>query len=230
MQTTKEQLAKLEREVLIRKYLPSYSGETTVNVYFGDKVSIKQTTSKGDQYSRRCTYRKTDNRVDVNLRKLPPKQYLDIDGVLTLDISGKKRINGIVVLSASWLALKGKSPYLATGWIAVGEHCNYHSLVSPADAYRGSYHKKLKQYATTKAVELVDTLQNGPIPLEWADMPITYQDSINAGNCPSGTANFRSRLPNPNKATIRDVLSLAERLGGSIFALRACAFAIARQV
>lgn len=187
-----------------------YSGETTYRTRWGTRADASTTTSKGDQYSRSCTYPKTDACHTV---------VLDPAGVLRLhdrqDIARESAQDGLRLIalypddSAVWIRTKGKQITAERGWIAYhtsGEI--YHSTKSHDDAARGL---NLKVLQTEKAqirhrearkqdrrARLIARLCPG--------INATIDDARKIGLCMPGIRQFQERHGIADTATLPELL------------------------
>jgi hypothetical protein len=173
-----------------------YSGETRYLVQWGDKADASTTTDKGDQYSRGCTYKKTD-----------------ADHIVTLDPAGVSRLvedeeirqasarDGLPLIayypdgSAVWVRTKGKAIVSERGWIAgTGATC-YHSVKSLADAH-AKYARKVaaaqreeaarrKDRKASRRARLIARLCGG--------IAASISDAKALGYCEPGIRQFQAR-------------------------------------
>jgi len=123
----------------------SYSGDTTYKVTWGTAARGYTTTDKGDQYSRSCTYKKTDAthhvildsaRVHTLVESERLRELSNRDGLplIALDADG----------GATWLKSSGKQIVAEHGWVIGCSRCCYHSTASREAAVKG-HAKKLAQ-------------------------------------------------------------------------------------
>jgi len=118
-----------------------YSGETKYFVTWGDKTIASTSTSQGDQYSRRCSYRKLDATHNI---------CLNAEDILTVQdcagLAAASTRDGLPLLSynpklgaARWLKARNKQLAIVAGFVAYDteSHLCHHSEISPAHAHRG---------------------------------------------------------------------------------------------
>jgi hypothetical protein len=173
-----------------------YSGATNYFVQWGDKADASTATGQGEQYSRGCTYKKTD-----------------ADHVVTLDPAGVSRLveeeeirqasarDGLPLIayypdgSAVWVRSKGKAIVSERGWIARHGATCYHSTKSMADALT-KYARKVKaaqreevkrrkDRKATRRARLVARLCDG--------IAATITDAKALGYCEPGIRAFQTR-------------------------------------
>jgi len=206
------QWAKEKRRELIKKFfienLDLYpSGDLYLTINTG-KVSIYCETSKGDQYSSGCKYRKTDLGITINVQK----KYLTlinsglavIDGLVNLSLSRRHWIKDCFVHKAIWLK-KGRGFNWTTqsGYIARVDNLSFHATTAKK-AVNG-LHKKIQinRLATASIEEIIEKARKSTTVL-------TASDSYKAGNCKPGTLEFcqrygidiKDRLPLPLAADL----------------------------
>lgn len=176
--------------------VPIVSGDTNLSIQFVDEpedVFYRSETSKGDQYSRRCTYRKTDLTVRVGVPRnwwsRVYKQYMDmVDDIFNLDVSTPLKVSapdGVEIYAATWLVNgRGTERKVVRGFIAMfSDGTSYHAKTMKA-ALNGLA-KKLRIQSTS-------SLDDNSI-IEKAkklDGILYLSDSYAVGNCVWGTKDF----------------------------------------
>lgn len=223
--------AKRRREKLIldaaHGQIESYSGDTTTTIHYG-APDASTATGYGEQYSRSCTYAKTDCSHHITVApdwftRVHLRGLARVDGLLTL-AAEPVDAEGYTVYRASWLRSKGKRLTAEHGYIAIGEHGAAHAKTESA----------AKSILTRRANEIRYTRHERKIRAAlhemrlngYAQIIVSIGDSIAAGNCRAGTEQFRDRhFPGRTTATIEEVLSVESMRG---LAINACLRAIRR--
>ena len=119
-----------------------YSGDVKYSVNWGDNANASTVTNRGEQYSRRCTWRKLNARHVVQL---------DPAGIPLLvespDLCEASRREGLPLIAlyldgrAVWVRRTGKQIVSQQGWVAMEDGLLYHSTVSYDDAKAGAAKK-----------------------------------------------------------------------------------------
>jgi hypothetical protein len=115
-----------------------YSGETRHVVKWGDRATASTATSSGDQYSRSCTYKKTDAAHVVTLD--PAGVALLCENETLRNLSACDGLHLIALYpddSAVWVRQKGKAIVAESGWIVGNGQVCYHSTASREAAQKG---------------------------------------------------------------------------------------------
>jgi hypothetical protein len=172
-----------------------YSGDTSFKSVFGVKASAETSTSRGDQYSRKCTYRKTDAGHLV---------ILDPAGVPCLVESEALRQrsaqDGLYLIalypdsSAVWVRSKGKAIVSESGWIAGNASVCYHSTESAADAAAGFRRKLALHEREQRLARAAGKIERRArlIARLCGDAVATIADAKRLGYCEPGIAAFQS--------------------------------------
>lgn len=222
---TAKDVASILSMLIFRNYRVDGSGECTVSnkdVILG-RESVQCHTEKGDRYSKRCWYRKTDSYVTTyanrkHLASLQRKDLLICDGLVNLYCREKSTRHGIATYRAKWLEQsKGLSVRLITGYLATATinktvfFC--HSTDSRSEAYRG-LRKKIAAYrANNLRGYVVEQLKQGPIPVDWGNVIVTKDDAIAVGYCLPGIRNFlRKHNINANRLHVRELLVIDDTM------------------
>jgi hypothetical protein len=184
--------------------LPEYSGYTSRRVRWGDAPGAETSTTKGGQYSRACTWRKTDACHTVTLAPDAVAElhdYLEIvaaserDGLPLVGLYPPDRAG---VRRAVWVETRFKQAHAVTGWIAASLDgaTLYHSTTGAVNAHAGLARKlrlaakeaeeARKARKTARRARLVARLCNGAVA--------TVADARAMGYCGPGIAAFQSRF------------------------------------
>lgn len=205
----------------------SYSGQTSYGAKWGDKASAETDTSKGDQYSRKCTYHMTNAYHFVTLD--PAGVPCLVESEALRQCSARDGLHLIALYpdtSAVWVRGKGKSIVSERGWIAGNASVCYHSTKSAADAASGfkrklaAHEKEQKLALAAGKVERRARL----IARLCGEAVATIADAKRLGYCDPGIAAFQSQhgigdtAPLPllirtgNAAAVSLALSIARKL------------------
>jgi hypothetical protein len=136
------------------RYGGEYSGDTTACAEWGTAATARTYLSNGEQYSRRCTYLKTDaahvvtldpSRVHALHTNERLRQLSAADGLplIALDDDG----------AAVWVKTSGKTIIAESGWIIGDDVCCYHSTQSREHAVKGHARKRAKIDAERAEIE-----------------------------------------------------------------------------
>ena len=118
----------------------SYSGKTEYRATWSDSASPSAGThtDKGTQYSRKCTYKKTD--ADHVVRVSPEWSPLLVEREELRTLSERDGLSLIGIHSdgrCTWVKKKGKAITSEIGWIAFFGSVCYHSTASQDEANKG---------------------------------------------------------------------------------------------
>jgi hypothetical protein len=213
----------------------NYSGETTRAVRWTPCPFPKAETStdKGGQYSRGCTYRKTDASHVVSLSPewavlLAEREDLAVlserDGLPLIGIHQDGR--------ACWIKTKAKGITSEVGWIAhFGATC-YHSTTSQKAAEQGLAKKLASQRAfwasaaeaRKNAAQYAKDERRARLIARLCNVSATIADAIALGYCRPGIEAFQSQHHIGDSAPLRALLA-----SGNPSAVR-LALAVARKV
>jgi hypothetical protein len=192
----------------------SFSGDTERGAQWGATTSATTTKTKGAQYSRRCTYRKTDAR---HLVTITPEGVVDlIDSPAIASASAREGLPLIAYTAATgaavWVECKAKSICAVSGWIGSAGGCIYHSEKSAEDAARGADRKagaaereatKAKKSARAeRRARLVVRLCRGAVA--------TVADALAAGFCPAGIRAWQERNGIGDAAPLADLVKTGD--------------------
>jgi len=186
------------RGIISREVVPSVSGSESITVSLVTDpalVSYNSRTDKGDQYSKRCTFRKTDLYVHV---KLPAQWYsrvykrdlYEIDGLFNLDVSTALHGNygeGVEVFAATWLVdSRGTSKNVVRGFIARRGIYAFHGKTL-ASAVQGLARKcEIQSLIQSEPSDIIERAKK-------VDGVLHLSDSYAVGNCEWGTLDFCAR-------------------------------------
>lgn len=123
----------------------SYSGDTSQKVTWGTAATAYTVTDKGDQYSRSCTYKKTDATHYITLD--PARVHSLVESERLRELSNRDGLPLIALDAdggATWIKSSGKQIAAEHGWVIGCSRCCYHSTASREAAVKG-HAKKLAQ-------------------------------------------------------------------------------------
>jgi len=213
----------------------NYSGATdyTVNWTAFPFPKAETHTAKGDQYSRGCTYRKTDASHVVNLSPEWSVLLAEREDVAVLSERDGLPLIGIHADGrACWVKTKRQAITCETGWIAhFGATC-YHSTTSQKAAEQGLAKKLASQRAfwasaaeaRKNAAQWAKDERRARLVARLCDVSATIADAIAMGYCLPGIEAFQSQHHIGDTAPLRALLA-----SGNPSAVR-LALAVARKV
>lgn len=191
---TPEHLAKV-RTARIKSFLISNlelypSGSCSVNVTTG-APNYDCESSKGDKYTKRDWYRKTD--IAVNISVCPG--YLTMirngtaimDGLVNLYLAPvvNDTDNNITLYMATWLERsRGFNYNVKQGYIATQDNVFYHGKTKKS-ALLG-LQRKIENRPVNETNRILALAKD-------SDLFLSFNDSVKSGNCESGTADFCNR-------------------------------------
>ena len=188
----------------------SFSGDTDHGAAWGTETSATTTKTKGDQYSRRCTYRKTNATHRVTITPEGIVDLVDDPGMAAASAAeGLPLIAYTAATGAAvWVECRAKSLRAVPGWIASHEGTIYHSEKSREDAARGATRKASaeereaararKNSRAERRARLVVRLCRGAVA--------TVSDAIAAGYCQPGIRAWQERNGIGDTAPLADLV------------------------
>ena len=210
-----------------------YSGATDYAAKWAASPSAATYTSKGDQYSRGCTYQKTDASHVVNLSPEWAVLLVEREDVAALSArDGLPLIGWHADGRACWVKTKGKAITEEIGWIAhFGTVC-YHSTKSQADADKGLARKlasmrdewEARAVARANAAQWAKDERRARLVARLCNVSATIADAREMGYCTPGIEAFQSHHHIGDSAPLRALLAT-----GNAAAVR-LALAVARKV
>lgn len=188
-----------------------YSGEEARGLGWTELCANASTnTSKGDAYSRRVQYKKTDayHLTLFNLAGL-------IGVYENLDIAEVSALDGLPLISynpkdgaAVWVETSGKRHRSVQGWVAYDSDTRlcFHSDKSADHAKSGLKRKvkKHKQYLQDAAKDALEFAEANKAVIEAKDTFASVQDARSFGYCSAGIREFQE------KHNLADTVSLAD--------------------
>lgn len=191
----KQKRMEIITKIIDREVVPSVSGSTSIGITLvtdPEQVNYSSSTEKGATYSRRCTYRKTDLHVSVQIpaqwySRVYKRDLYKIDGMFNLDVSTPLHGNygeGVEVFAATWLVdSRGTSKAVIRGFIARRGGMSFHGKTL-ASAVQGLARKyEIQSLLSLEKNEIIERAKrvNGLVHLS---------DSYAVGNCEWGTLDF----------------------------------------
>ncbi len=188
----------------------NYSGNTSVEIKFGPRAFASTNTRKGDQYSRRCTYRKTDaaHVAVVPIAGIPAL----VDSPLLVAASHRDGCPLISLMpdgAAVWLA-GGKPLHSVSGWVAYDAATNicYHSTASREAAEKGLAKKlAIHTAAQARVVESRKIQRRLRLVARLChSVTATVEDARRLGFCTPGIQSFQTRYGIGDAAPLPDLV------------------------
>ena len=210
-----------------------YSGATDYAVTWAGSPSASTYTAKGDQYSRGCTYQKTDASHVVRLSPEWSVLLTEREDVAALSArDGLPLIGWHADGRACWVKTKGKAITSEIGWIShFGTIC-YHSTKSQQSADQGLKIKlsamrdewEAQAVARKNAAQWAKDERRARLVARLCDVSATVADAREMGYCTPGIEAFQSQHHIGDAAPLRALLAT-----GNAAAVR-LALAVARKV
>ena len=210
-----------------------YSGSTDYSAGWAVSPSASTYTAKGDRYSGRCTYQKTDASHVVRLSPEWAVLLVEREDVAALSArDGLPLIGWHADGRACWVRTKGKALTEEIGWIAhFGATC-YHSTASQKAADQGLAKKLASERAfwasaaeaRKNAAQWAKDERRARLIARLCDVSATIADARAMGYCLPGIEAFQSHHHIGDSAPLRALLAT-----GNAAAVR-LALAVARKV
>jgi hypothetical protein len=221
---------------IIADLMPSLSGDVSGSIQFAadfSGVTFSAGTSRGEQYSRKCTYCKTDgawtatiqNGWNLHVAKLGLAR---VDGMPTLAaLPVETETPGEEIFRAKWLEkARGFAAHVRTGYIVrrVIEARTYTAHASSIGTARSlitrqtpESQRAADERAAAKAAQIERLQAKLAAKLEagqlngYAPVVVTIGDSLAVGNCGSGTRNWIAKhLPGRTAATVAEIVQIPD--------------------
>jgi hypothetical protein len=214
----------------------SYSGETDYRAEWTTAPAPDAITgtSRGDQYSRRCKYNKTDADHVVHVSPEWSPLLVEREELRTLsDRDGLPLIGIAEDGRCAWVKRKGKGITSEVGWIAFFGSICYHSTISQSDADKGLSRKlaAARREWSDEQIRQLDRVKSAKeerrarlVARLCGSIVATVADARALGFCPPGIEQFQqqhgigSSAPLPslirtgNPSAIRLALAIARRV------------------
>jgi hypothetical protein len=215
---------------IARRLGGSYSGETRIAAQWGEQATARTTTDTGEQYSRSCTYRKTDAKHLITLSADTAPYLMQSERIrIASAAEGLRLISLTPAGECAWVRAKGKALVSESGWIAYspdfGGTC-YHSTQSRAHAESGLSRKLsiTRREAQAAAASRKATRRLQLIARLCRNVVATVDDARALGYCSPGIAAFQSRHGIGDRATLPELMQTGDP------AAQRLALCLARQV
>jgi hypothetical protein len=237
---------------IVSNFMPSLSGDVSCSINFATDygtVAFSAGTSRGEQYSRKCTYCKTDGTWTATVqtgwnKTVQEKGLAMVDGLPTLAVLPiDSEVAGEEIYRAKWLeAARGFDARLVDGYLIRRQldgrtYTAHSSSIASARAVitrqtpasiRAASAREQEQAERLEALKakLAAKLESGHLN-GYAQIPVTLSDSRAVGNCASGTRSWIARhMPGRTSATVAEIVQIPDEHPRVILA---CLHAIARQ-
>lgn len=211
--TIKHRLCYLLRDTL-KIAQPSGDLELHVTVNNSKPVGISSCSEKGEQYSKRCTFKKTNITHYVNvhtsyLRNVFIPQKSRVHNVNHLDCKFLEDESDSThkVYSVVTVRFKGKHTTSRIEYLVYcGNDCTHSTSIKGAKAILTKRFKERKwakhEASIRKALE--KNRLNGYAPIK-----VTFNDSIRCGNCEIGTNNFKEQFfPDRSEVSVQELIKV----------------------
>lgn len=221
---------------IIADFMPSLSGDVSGHIDFAADfagVGFESSTSKGDQYSRKCTYNKTDGEWTATIQKgwnihVAKRGLARVDGMPTLAaLPVESEVPAEEIYRAKWLEKsRGFAAHVRTGYIVrrlIGArtYTAHASSISTARSLITRQTPESQRAADERAAakaeqierlqaKLAAKLESGQLN-GYAPVVVTIADSLAVGNCGSGTRNWIAKhLPGRTAATVAEIVAIPD--------------------
>lgn len=214
----------------IRDFRTATSGDHCLNLFVTDdpnRVTAKGWSEQGEQYSRRCRYKKTDSVHEYTIPRnwistVYMKDLERLSGLVTIKAVPVMSRDGITVYEAKWVRQGvGFSLVCEAGWIAVvdGDTAHhYHGRRSAGDTFNMLRRKTRMQLGGGRTVERMERLRQMMLRYDlgkYGGITVSLDDSYKAGNCVPGTLEFRQRVFGDTDRTSCTISEAVERIKAS---------------
>ena len=179
-------------------------------------------SSSGEQYSRRCTYRKTDATHIVCLSHEWSAEWTQADADASMR-DGIALVGLKADRQACWLTIKNRSLHLTEGWFVVDGANSYHSTDSLEHAQKGlakkaaAWQKHLAQEAQRRAEgqkkidEYNKAQRRTSLVARFGDgIKATIADAKELGFCDVGIQQFQNRYGISDSATLPELVKTGD--------------------
>ncbi len=196
-----------------------------------EAATARAWTSRGENYSSRCKFRKTYANVEVTV----PHNFES-----TVDDEGLGEVDGLLTLVAQRVEVKGDEIVWKARWARKAR--GFAFIIE--DGYIVRRGEELAHGKSERAARSVLSLRATEAGLQALErrllahtgegsfgslgaVRVAIADSLAAGNCEAGTLAFRDRhFPGRDSATVEEILRAAETFSGRKLAIAACLRAI----
>lgn len=210
---------KIRRETALQR---SGSVEFVVEWTTASRPYAQTLSSVGEQYSRRCTYRKTDATHIVRLSHEWAAEWNQVDADASMR-DGIALVGLKADRQACWLTIKNRSLHLTQGWFVVDGANSYHSEVSLEHAKKGlakkvaAWQKHLAQEAQRRAEgrkkidEYNKAQRRMSLVARFCDgLKATIADAKELGFCDVGIQQFQNRFGIGDSATLPELVKTGD--------------------
>lgn len=179
-------------------------------------------SSSGEQYSRRCTYRKTDATHIVCLSPEWAAEWTQADADASMR-DGIALVGLKADRQACWLTIKNRSLHLTEGWFVVDGPHSYHSTDSLEHAQRGLAKKiaawqkgearraELRAESQQKVAEYKRAQRRMSLVARFCDgLKATIADAKELGFCDVGIQQFQNRYGISDSASLPELVKTGD--------------------
>ena len=190
-----------------------YSGETCYRVNWATMADATTTTSRGEQYSRGCTFRKTDVDHIVTLDPAGVAALVEAEPLRTLSAR-----DGLPLIAlypdnrAVWVRSKGKAITAERGWIVGNAAVCYHSTKSREHAQKGFERKHAAHLKDLRERRLThkEARRAALVARLCHHATATIGDARAMGYCTPGIQSFQSRHGIGDEATLPQLVKTGD--------------------
>lgn len=186
-----------------------YSGDTSYGASWGNKATAGTSTDRGEQYSRKCTFHKTNASHHVTLDPGGIPCLVENEALRLCSIrDGLHLIALYPDSSCVWVRNRGKAIVSESGWIAGNASVCFHSLKSAEDAKRG-FERKLATLRREQEQQRRNQKdeRRARLVARLCSITATLQDAKSLGFCSPGIQAFQSRFNIGDSATLPQLMA-----------------------
>jgi hypothetical protein len=173
-----------------------YSGDTTCSVRWGQSADAITTKDQGEQYSRKCTYKKTNADHTVFLDPAGAPLLVEAENLRNLSARDGLRLIALYPSDAAvWVKNRGKAIVSESGWIVGNGQICYHSTVSREHAQKGFAKKHAAHLAEIQELRRSQKQERRVrlIARLCGNAKATLADALALGYCTPGIQAFQAK-------------------------------------
>lgn len=221
---------------VIADLMPSLSGDVVGSIEFAadfNGVTFSAVTTKGEQYSRKCTYSKTNGKWTATIQSgwnlhVAKRGLARVDGMPTLaGLPVESETPGEEIFRAKWLEKgRGFAAHVRSGYIVrrvigsrtytahAGSIGAARSLITrqTPESLRAADERAAAKAAAIERIQakIAAKLEAGQLN-GFAPVNVTISDSLAVGNCGSGTRNWIAKhFPGRKTATVAEIVQIPD--------------------